>query len=110
MKQLLVGCALVAILGLGSNVFAFQEVIGVVTNSSMDHSRQLCTITIDRSHSRTTRTAQCRQRTFSWRCLPNDYRYELAEQSRNRNRPIQIRYSEYGCEGSTRNMLLLTVW
>lgn len=109
-KLLIIGCTLVSVLGVGSNVLGFQEVIAIVTNSHMDQGNQLCTITIDRSHHTTNRTTQCQNRAFSWRCFHDDYRFELAGQSRNNRRPIQIRYSEYRCEDRTRNMLLLTVW
>jgi hypothetical protein len=110
MKYLLVGCIFVAILGLGSNLLAFQEAIGVVTNSNIDSRTQLCTITIDRRHPSTTQTNQCNQKKFSWKCLPGDYRYALAEYSQRDRQAIQIRYSENSCDGNTGNMMLLTVW
>lgn len=100
----------IAILGLASNVLAFQEATGVVTNSINDQGRQICTITIDRNHPITTRTNQCHQKIFSWKCLSGDYRFALAEQSQKNHQTIRIRYSEYECDDNTRNMLLLTVW
>ena len=110
MKQLLIiGCALVGVFGFGSNVLAFQEVSAIVTSTFMDQGNQICTIYIDRSHYKTTQTARCRDRAFSWKCLPDDYRFQLAQGTQNRH-PIQIRYSEYGCENQTGNMRLLTVW
>ena len=111
MRQLfIIVCVFVFVIGFGGNVLAFQEVSAIVLNTHMDHGNQICTITIDRDHRKTTQTAQCRGRTFSWRCLPEDYRFEAARQSQSGNRLIQIRYSEYRCEDRTRNMLLLTVW
>jgi hypothetical protein len=111
MKQLpIVGCIFVCVFGFTVSVLAFQEVVAIVTSSHIDHNRQTCTITIDRRHYKTSQTAKCRDRNFSWRCLPGDYRFELAEQSKNNNHPIKIRFSEYGCDNITGNMLLLTVW
>ena len=111
MKTLLTICGIfVCVLGFGINVSAFQEVSAIVTNSYMDQGRQTCTIFIDRGHYKTNQTARCRDRAFSWRCLYNDYRFELAGQSRKNRRPILIRYSEYSCDEFTANMLLLTVW
>jgi hypothetical protein len=110
MKHLLGNCIFIVILGLGSNVLAFQEAIGVVTRLNYDKGRQVCTIEIDRNHPITNRTSQCHQKIFSWKCLSDDYRYVLAEQSQKNNQVIKIRYSEYECDDNTRNMLLLTVW
>ena len=111
MKQvIIVCCTFVCFLGLGINVLAFQEVSAIVINSEMNKGNQICTITIDRTHYKTKQTDRCRTSTFSWRCLYDDYRFELAGQSRNNRFPIQIRYSEYRCEDRTGNMLLLTVW
>lgn len=111
MKKLLIfGYALACTLVFGSNVLAFQQVRAIVVSTFMDQGNQMCTITIDRPHAITNRTNQCKKRTFSWRCLHDDYRFELANQSRDRKTPIIIRYSEYRCEDMTKNMLLLTVW
>jgi hypothetical protein len=111
MKNLIFfSCALVCIIAFGSDVSAFQEVRAVVTYANMDNRSQICTIAIDRQHHRTTQTVSCQNRTFSWRCLPKDYRLSLAEQSRDTNQTILIRYSEYSCENNTGHMLLLTVW
>lgn len=112
MKQLRVVGSLVILVFVCGNASAFQEVFNaVVTQTNMDHGNQLCTITIDNpDHPITSRTARCQRGNFSWRCLHDDYRFELAQQSRNTHRPIQIRYSEFRCDDRTNNMLFLTVW
>jgi hypothetical protein len=90
---------------------AFQESHGTtVVDLRMDHGNRICTIRINGPHHTTTATSGCNQQWFSWNCLRDDYRYELARISRESGRPMSIRYSEYQCHQFTRNMELLTVW
>lgn len=110
MKNLITGSILLSASLFASQALAFQETTGVVVSSHVDGARQICTITIDRKHPRTNRTNQCRNRTFSWGCLYDDYRYDLAEHSQKNRVPIKLRYSEYHCDARTKNMQLLTVW
>ncbi len=89
---------------------AYQNASKVrVTDYRMDHARRLCTVQIAETHAVTTQTATCRRQVFTWSCLPNDYRFELAQQSYKSGRGINLRYSEYHCHASG-NMSLLTAW
>jgi hypothetical protein len=93
-----------------SAAFAFQETHqATVASFHMDHSTRTCTIRIEKAHPMTTATARCKAQLFSWGCLSDDYRFELARMSKEKRMGINIRYSEYDCH-PTGNMLLLTVW
>jgi hypothetical protein len=110
MKKVLVVFWSMAFLALGSEASAFQDVYDVfVVDYHMDYGNGVCTVTIDRDHPITTSTVRCKRRTFSWRCLSDDYRYEWAKGSYKHHSPIDIRYSENVCH-NTGNMFLLLVW
>lgn len=99
----------VAVVLMAGTVWAYQGVhnVRVVDTQRND---QICTIRINDSHHITTSTKSCRRQYFSWKCLPKDYRFVLAEQSEKHGHEINIRFSEYQCEPFTNNMHLLTAW
>ena len=113
MKKILVGfLSIGTVLIIGRPAWAFQEIHNVkVTDTHINFNTGMCTITIGVNHPRTNRTVGCNARRFSWNChTDNDYRYKLANDSRNGGSLINIRYSEYWCDSSTNNMALLTAW
>jgi hypothetical protein len=112
MKKYVIGVLSVGMMLVTGSAFAWQQVYdAIVVDYNVDSARHICTIVINKDHPRTTDTAGCNQRQFSWQCLGDtDYRFQLAMGSYKNAGPIHIRYSEYGCHDFTHNMLLLTDW
>ncbi len=108
MKRHIVTILTLATVLLASKAFAWQEVDAIAIDYNVDFSRKICTYTIDREHDVTTSTNGCKHSTFSWQCLPDDYRLELAKASYKNSSVFTTRYSEYACHSFTNNMLMLT--
>jgi hypothetical protein len=94
---------------LSSNASAVIDESLVVVSHYIDPPNNICIITVNRNPKLTTQIQACNIRTFSWNCLPDDYRLMRAAESYARGMAINIRYSEYQCH-YTGNLLLLTVW
>lgn len=111
MHKSIIAALTLGVLLLSGHAFAYMDDQPLVVLSHyIDPPNNMCTITVNRNPKLTPQIQACNMRTFSWNCLPDDYRLMRAAESYARGIPISIRYSEYGCDQRTGNLLLLTVW
>ncbi len=102
--------------GVGTKVYASQEVENArIINFDCFGRTRTCTLTINRNHPTTSRTASCKSRTFAWNRDDKPNIYRRVREAYDTDTLVGLRYSEYRCydarrEGGDRYMSLINIW